>query len=74
MWLYKYFLKVSQVSTTQFDSKFVNMVLKSTMNHGVDYVVMSKKVYNRVSELLADEAKIIVTENTNISILPSKIN
>lgn len=64
--------KVSPVSATRFDSKFVNMVSKLTRNHGVDYVVLSKHVSNRLPELLADDAKIIITENTNVSVLSSK--
>jgi len=48
------------------------MVSKLTQNHGVDYVILSKNVPSRLPELLADGAKIIVTENTDISILSSK--
>lgn len=68
-----YFIKVSQFSTTQFDTKFVNMVLKLTLNQGIDYIVLSKNVSNLLPELLADEAKIVITEKTDISILSSKI-
>lgn len=63
---------MSQVSSTRFDTKFVHMVSKLTKNHGVDYVILSKDVPNRLPELLADEAKIIMTENTDISILSSE--
>lgn len=48
------------------------MVLKLTQNRGVDYVILCKNVPNRLPELLADGAKIINTENTDISILSSK--
>lgn len=64
---------MSPVSTTQFDSKFVNSISKLTQNHGVDYVILAKNISNNLPELLADEAKIIVTENTDISVLSSKL-
>lgn len=68
-----YLIKISEVSTIEFNSKFVHMVYKLTQNHGVDYAVLSNNVSSHLSELLADEAKIIITENTDISILSSKI-
>lgn len=49
------------------------MVAKLTKNHGVDYAVLSNNVSNRLPELLADEAKIIITENSDFSVLSSKI-
>lgn len=54
-----------------FDSKFVHMVKKLTQNHGIDYAILSKEVSNRLPELLADEAKIIITEDTDLSVLSS---
>lgn len=71
--LYVNLIKVSPVSTTRCDSKFVQTVSKLTQNHGIDFVVLSKNVSNRLPELLADEAKIVVTENTDISVLSRKI-
>lgn len=64
---------MSPVSTTSFDSKFIHTVSTSTLNQGVDYVVLSKDCSNRLPELLADESKIIITENTNVSALSSKL-
>lgn len=64
---------MSPVSSTRFDSKFVQIVTKLTQYHGIDFSILSKNVSNRLPEILADEAKIIVTENTNISVLSSKI-
>lgn len=49
------------------------MALKLTQYHGVDYAILSKNIANQLPELLADEAKVIVTENTDISILSSNI-
>lgn len=60
------------MSTTRLDSKFVHAVLKLTENQGVDYVVLSKRVSNHLPQLLADDAKIIVTEKTDVSVLSSK--
>jgi len=65
-------MKVSQASTSKFDSKFIHMVSKLTLNEGVDFAVLSKHCSNRFPELLADGAKIIITENTDISVLSSK--
>ncbi|VVC37697.1 Acyl transferase/acyl hydrolase/lysophospholipase,Acyl transferase,GroES- [Cinara cedri] len=62
---------VSQVSTTRFDSKFVNIVSKLTRSHGIDYAVLFKNIPKDLSEILADEAKIVVTENTDSSFLTS---
>jgi len=67
-----YIFKVSQVSTTRFDSKFIHMVLSLTLNQGVDYVILPKYCSEHLPDLLADEAKIIITENTDISVLSSK--
>lgn len=64
---------MSPVSTTRFDSKFVQMVSKLTQNHGIDFAILAKNVSSRLPELLADEAKIVLTENTDISILSRKI-
>lgn len=64
---------MSQVSTTRFDSKFIHSVSTLTLNQGVDYVVLSKDCSNRLPELLAVESKIIITENTNVSALSSKL-
>ncbi|XP_022166567.1 fatty acid synthase-like, partial [Myzus persicae] len=61
--------EVSQVSTTKFDSKFIHTVSKLTLNQGVDYAILSKYCSSRLPELLADEAKIIITENTDVSVL-----
>lgn len=63
---------MKQFSTTKFDSKFIHMVSMSTLNQGVDYAILSKYCSNRLPELLADNAKIIITENTDISVLSSK--
>ncbi|XP_050427979.1 fatty acid synthase-like [Adelges cooleyi] len=60
---------VSQLSGTRFDTKFVNMLLSSTKNHGIDYVVLSKDVSTRLPELLAADNKVILTENVDISAL-----
>lgn len=49
------------------------MVSKLTQNHGIDYALLSKEVSNRLPELLADEAKIVITEDTDLSVLSSKI-
>lgn len=57
---------------TQFDSKFVSTALKLTGNHGFDYVVLSKNVPDLLPEVLASEPKVVVTENTDISVLSSK--
>lgn len=62
-------MKVSPESTTCFNSKFVHTVLKQTQNYGVDYAVLTKNVPNRLPELLADDANIVITENTDTSIL-----
>lgn len=66
-------MKVSQVSTTRFDSKFIHTLSTLTLNQGVDFVVLSKDCSNRLPELLADESKIIITESTNVSALSSKL-
>lgn len=66
--------KVSPVSTTKFDSKFINMVSKLTQNYGVDYVILSKDVSNRLPEIIADGANIVMTENTDLSVLSSKLH
>jgi len=55
-----------------FDSKFIHTVSKLTLNQGVDYAFLTKKCSNRLPELLADDAKIIITENTDVSVLSSK--
>lgn len=49
------------------------MISKLTQNHGVDYAILSNNVSNRLPEILADEAKIVVIENADFSILSSKI-
>jgi fatty acid synthase len=49
------------------------MVSKLTQNHGIDFAILTKNVSNRLPELLADEAKIVQTENTDISFLSRKI-
>lgn len=62
-------MKVSPVSTTCFNSKFVHTVLNLTQNYGVDYVVLSKNVPNCLPHLLADDANIVITENADTSSL-----
>lgn len=64
---------MSPISTTLFDTKFVHSVSKLTQNHGVDYVILAKNIPYLLPEILANEAKIIVTENTDISVLSSKL-
>ncbi|XP_060836830.1 fatty acid synthase-like isoform X2 [Rhopalosiphum padi] len=66
--------EVSQVSTTRFDSKFIHMVSSLTLNQGVDYVILPKYCSEHLPDLLADEAKIIITENTDISVLSNSPN
>ncbi|XP_026810325.1 fatty acid synthase-like [Rhopalosiphum maidis] len=66
--------EVSQVSTTRFDSKFIHMVSALTLNQGVDYVILPKYCSEHLPDLLADEAKIIITENTDISVLSNSPN
>eukprot|EP00102_Acyrthosiphon_pisum_P027204 XP_016664414.1 PREDICTED: fatty acid synthase [Acyrthosiphon pisum] len=66
--------EVSQFSTTRFDAKFIHTVLKLTLNKGVDYAILSKYCSNRLPELLADNAKIINTENTDVSVLTNSQN
>ncbi|XP_060865504.1 fatty acid synthase-like [Metopolophium dirhodum] len=66
--------EVSQFSTTRFDSKFIHMVSMLTLNQGVDYAILSKYCSNRLPELLADNAKIIITENTDVSVLSNSQN
>lgn len=63
---------MSEVSTTRLDLKFVHTVSKLTKNHGIDCVIAFKNIPKRLPELLANEAKIIVAENTDISVLSSK--
>lgn len=50
------------------------MVSKLTQNLGIDYAVLSKNVSNRLPELLADGANIIITEDIDISVLTSKFD
>lgn len=46
--------------------------MKLTENYGIDYAVLSKNVSDLLPEVLADESKIIVTEDIEISVLSSK--
>ncbi|VVC42234.1 Acyl transferase/acyl hydrolase/lysophospholipase,Ketoacyl-synthetase, C- [Cinara cedri] len=61
-------------STTMLDSKFINIVSKTTQTRGIDYIILSKNVPNRLPEIFANEAKVVVTENIDISILPNSLN
>ncbi|XP_050531344.1 fatty acid synthase-like [Daktulosphaira vitifoliae] len=64
-----HFPGISQLSTTKIDTKFVNMVLHSTSNHGVDYVVASNNISERLPELLAENSTVIVIEDIDMSAL-----